>query len=280
MNNPILKKAICVICFKPDPVWLEFLSGFDQYDVYISVDDNSENYSEKYKRDYPSVHIIQMENADCENKGFTNLNTHEFAKKVTAWEKSLFYFAELNKAYEHLWLFEEDIFFYSEETIRNIDLKYPASDLLTAPRQSSLGASKNWWWWDRVKIEYEPPYYNAMVCGLRVSKALLLHIKEYAAKHNTLFFLEALFTTIAIKNHLKCHTPKAMTQIFFRHKWTVHTLSRKNIFHPIKNIGYQKTARQALSKNDPLRNITFHTADLFTKLFMNTRQAIKTAAGR
>lgn len=119
-----------------------------------------------------------------------------------------------------------------------------------------------------------------MVCGLRVSKELLIHIKEYAAKHNTLFFLEALFTTVAIKHYLKFHTPKAMTQIFFRHKWTTYTLSRKNIFHPIKNIEYQKTARQALAKNNSVRTITFHTVDFFTKLYMNTRQAIKTVIGR
>lgn len=280
MSNLILKKAICVICFKPDPVWLEFLSGFEHYDVYISVDDNSENYSEIYKTEYPSVHIIQLENSDCENKGFTDLNTHEFAKKVTAWEKGLFYFAEINQGYEHIWFFEEDIFFYSEETIKNIDIKYPGSDLLTAPMKSSSGASKNWWWWPKIKIAYQPPYYNAMVCGLRVSKNLLFYIKEYAANHNTLFFLEVLFPTVAIKHHLKCDAPKAMTQIFFRHRWTIYTLSRKNIFHPIKNIEYQKTARQALAKNNLLRSVTFHIVDLFTKLFMNTRQAIKTAVGR
>jgi hypothetical protein len=279
MSNPALPKAICIICFKPNPIWLNFLSGFEQYDIYLSVDDNSENYTEKYKTEYPSVHIIQFENSECENKGFTNLNTHEFAKKVTAWEKGLFYFADVNKVYDHIWFFEDDIFFYDEETIKNIDTKYPEGDLLTAPIQSSSGASKNWWWWVRVKIEYQQPYYNAMVCGLRVSKELLLHIKEYAAKH-TLFFLEALFTTIAIKHHLKCHTPKAMTQIFFRHKWSIYTLSRKNIFHPIKNIEYQKVARRALAKKDPLRSITFHTVDLFTKLYMNTRQAIKTMIGR
>jgi hypothetical protein len=274
------QKAICIICFKPNEVWLDFLSQFKNYDIYIAADDNAENYSEKYKIKYPSVHIIQIENDECRNKGFINVNAVLFAKNVTGWEKALLYFSNINKAYKHIWIFEDDVFFYDEMTIKNIDVKFPDSDLLTAPRQSSSGASKNWWWWPRVKIEYEPPYYNAMVCGVRISKNLLLHVDKYAKTNNTLFFLEALFPTIALKNDLKCDMPKEMIQIFFSHKWYTYTLSKKNIFHPVKDIGFHKTARESLKENSFLINITFHIADFFTKLYMNTRQGIKTFLGK
>jgi hypothetical protein len=273
------RDAVCVICFKPDPIWFEFLSSFEYYDKYVAIDDNSENYAD-YKLKYPSVNIIQIENDKCEKNGFININYELYKKSVTGWEKSLFYFFEENKAYEQVWFFEDDVFFYNEHALKNIDAKFPDSDLLTAPCQVSTGASKDWWWWPRVTLAYEPPYYNAMVCAARVSKQLLFKLNEYASENNTLFFLEALFPTVAIKNNLKYDTPKQMAQIFFRHQWCVYMLSKKNIFHPLKNRNYHKTAREKLSRNNPLIPVTFHVVDLFTKLGIGIKMWIKSVIGK
>ena len=63
--------------------------------------------------------------------------------------------------------------------------------------------SKIDWHWYCIEIEYPLPYYNGMMCIVRFSNSMMNCINDYAKKHNTLFFLEALFPTIAIKNNLK-----------------------------------------------------------------------------
>ena len=38
MNN-----CICLICFKPNEIWLDFLATFIKYDIYLIIDDNDMN---------------------------------------------------------------------------------------------------------------------------------------------------------------------------------------------------------------------------------------------
>lgn len=42
MNNT---NAVCLICHKPNDIWLGFLSKFTSYDIYVVVDDNSQQYN-------------------------------------------------------------------------------------------------------------------------------------------------------------------------------------------------------------------------------------------
>ena len=43
------KNCVCVVSKIVNLEWLNFLSKFKNYDVYIVADDNSQNYKEKYK---------------------------------------------------------------------------------------------------------------------------------------------------------------------------------------------------------------------------------------
>ena len=117
-------------------------------------------------------------------------------KEITAWDKSLYYFSSINTEYEKVWFFEDDVFFHDEESLLNIDSKYDNSDLLSNSYYENLNGHKNDWHWDRIDIRFEPPYYCAMVCCVRISSNLLSKIRNYANEHHTLFFLEALFSTI------------------------------------------------------------------------------------
>jgi len=227
MNNSGTQRiAIGLICRRPDVIWLDFLSGFKQYDVFVITDDNTSDYQD-LKDKHPEIQLIQINPTECENQGFTSTNSVYF-NKVTAWDKALLYFAYKNTAYDHAWLFEDDIFFYDEQTIKNIDREFPQSDLLSAPYKVSTGSSKDWWWWAKIQIALEPPYYNAMVCGIRVSRNLLNEINHYAATNHSLFFLEALFPTIALKKNLIYHNPKQLVQVYYKYGWTA--FSKKKIF--------------------------------------------------
>ncbi|HEY9003260.1 MAG TPA: hypothetical protein VIM89_18025 [Mucilaginibacter sp.] len=263
--------AIAVICKNPHPVWLEFLSKFKAYDTYVIIDDDTNDLS-SLQSDYPNVHLILVNGKSCELAGFTDTNSAHF-KKVNGWDKALYYFAVENTSYQRVWFFEEDVFFYNEDTIKNIDKKFPASDLLTAPYKISTSTSKDWWWWPMINIPFEQPWYNAMVCGIRVSGNLLDKIKAYARENRRLFYLEVLFPTLAIKNNLVYHTPKQLEQIYFRYDWRY--LSKSNIFHPVKNIESHPEIRTTLSRNNAIYSLKFHLTDIRTRWTAAVKERIK-----
>jgi hypothetical protein len=263
--------AIAVICKGPHPVWLEFLSAFKAYDTYIIVDDDPNDLS-SLKSEYPNVHLICVDAKACEQAGFMDTNSAHF-KKVNGWDKALYYFAIENTSYEQVWFFEEDVFFYNEDTIKNIDRKFPESDLLTAPYKISTSTSKDWWWWPMINIPFEQPYYNTMVCGLRVSGNLLSKIKTYAQENHRLFYLEVLFSTLAIKNNLVYHIPKQLEQVYFRYDWRY--LSKSNIFHPIKNIESHPEIRATLSRSNAVYKLKFHLTDICTRWTAAVKERIK-----
>ena len=64
--------------------------------------------------------------------GFCKLNLVDWIKKdITAWEKALYYFCKIEVEHEYVWFIEDDVFFYNEDTLFNIDYKYSNSDLLS-----------------------------------------------------------------------------------------------------------------------------------------------------
>ena len=135
--------------------------------------------------------------------------------EVTAWEKSVYYFSTINTEYNKVWFFEDDVFFYDEETLLRIDSKYDNSDLLSNSCGENVNGDKDFWHWHRIDIEFPPPYYCAMVCGIRISSELLSEIRNYANNHLTLFFLEALFPTICKVNNMKYDTPTEFKNIIW-----------------------------------------------------------------
>jgi hypothetical protein len=241
------------VCFKPPAQIIEFLSTFKNYDIYIVVDDNSVDYKSLNR---PNIQIIQIHEKDCYDTGFIHLTSLTF-HKVTAWDKAVYYFSTLNKSYETIWFIEDDVFFYNEQTLLNIDAKYPTSDLLTARYIENATGHKNDWHWHRMTIHIPPPYYCAMVCACRLSKGLLVKIKEYAARYKTCFFIEALFSTICKQSNLLYDTPSELVNIVYRRDYTEKDIDTSGLYHPIKDIAKQITFREYLSSpsldSDPLR---------------------------
>ena len=218
-------KSVCLICYKPNDIWFDFLSTFTEYHVYVIIDDNSKVYSSKWN----NINIIQIPNEDCESNGFIETCTITIPKKVTGWSKALYYFS--SKDYDHTWFFEDDVFFNSEKTLLNIDTKYPNSDLLSSPYSANTPGT---WHWDRITIKFPPPYYSAMICAVRMSNKLVSKIKDYSTEHSTLFFTEALFPSLCMKHNLEYSTPKELETIVYR---TVHTnIDQNKLFHPVKDI--------------------------------------------
>lgn len=73
-------KAICLITFEPNKIYLDFLNKFDIYDIYIIIDDNN-NYNE-IKLQYPKINFIQIKNEHCLNSGFMNTSYITIRKSI------------------------------------------------------------------------------------------------------------------------------------------------------------------------------------------------------
>lgn len=227
--------CVCLIGVRPIKQWIEFLSTFIHYDVYIIIDDNTTSYSETYTS-YKNIHIIQVTERECMRNGFRRAGFLGDDKQVTGWDKALYYFSSINISYNNIWFFEDDVFFYNEKTLTDIDDAYVDGDLLTSRcHENKLGDVTDWLW-DRIDIRFPLPYYCSMICSVRVSNALLTKIKDYAKEHNSLFYSEALFASVCKTNNLLCVTPNELRHIVYRATYEDSDIDRKSLFHPVKDM--------------------------------------------
>jgi hypothetical protein len=255
------KTCVCLIAYKPNNIWINFLSKFTKYDVYIVIDDNSKDYKEQYSK-FNNINIIQINDEECKKKGFVNMN-FMIKKDITSWEKSIYYFSTINTKYNKVWFFEDDVFFNNEKTLLQIDSKYHNSDLLSNNYQENVTGDKDNWHWRKIDIKHSPPYFKAMACCVRISSSLLSNIKNYANKYNTLFFLEALFPTICKINKMKYDTPSEFRNIIYIKTYEDKEIDENNLFHPVKNITAHKYYREKmLNKNARIS---------YRKIYLNIR---------
>jgi hypothetical protein len=234
-----------LICYKPNDIWIDFLSKFTKYDIYIVIDDNSADYKKQYSV-FSNINIIQINNEECKKNGFMNMN-FIIKKEITAWEKSIYYFSTINTEYEKVWFFEDDVFFYNEESLLHIDSTYDNSDLLSNSYTENVNGHKNNWHWYAIDIQLQPPYYAAMVCCVRISSNLLSKIRNYANEYHTLFFLEALFPTICKVNNMKYDTPTEFKNIVYTKNYADRDIDKNNLFHPVKNMTKHNYYRNMLT---------------------------------
>ena len=229
---------LCIICRKPNKTWIDFLDKFTAYTIYMVIDDNDT----KYKYPNSKINFIQIPNKLCEDAGFKNMNFIS-QKLVTAWEKAIYFFANLEIDYNCVWFLEDDVFFYNEKTLQDIDSQYPNSDLLTNNWAEYV---KGTWNWSQITINFEPPWFSAMVCASRLSKPLINLIKAYASEHKTLFFLEALFPTICKRHNLIYDLPKELNNVLYNITPDESELDKIHVFHPIKNKSNHAIFREIL----------------------------------
>jgi hypothetical protein len=238
MNN---QKAICLITYKPNELNIEFLNNFINYDIFIIIDDNENDYKE-LKIKYENIKFIQINNENCLHYGFKNTSTITLNKVISGWDKALFFFSITETSYHYIWFMEDDVYFYNENSLMKIDNAYKNEDLLC---NSSFDEAKlNEWLWNRIQIQFQSPYYCGMMCICRFSKKMLQSIIDYAVKNHTLFFLEALFPTIAVKYNL-CYykNPEEFSTVTHRNLFELSIFNKTSLYHPVKNIESHKLLR-------------------------------------
>jgi hypothetical protein len=226
--------AICLITFEPTKIWCDFLNKFTLYKIFIIVDNNNFDLR-SFINTYDNITFIKINNEKCELTGYKDLN-FTVQKLITGWEKALYYFSNEENIFDFVWFLEDDVFFYNEYTITKIDSKFTNEDLLSNHYMENIDGEKKTWHWNRINIEYKPPYYKGMMCCVRFSKKMINCINDYAYKYKTLFFLEALFPTIAIKNNLKYTVPSEFHNIQYRHDFFKNDINDNNLYHPVKDL--------------------------------------------
>ena len=226
------KKCIALLCHKPHNTWINFLQQFKNYDIFIIVDDNTNVYD----------NIVKIQNEDCINTGFRNFN-YTINKDVTAWEKGLYYLSYV-VGYDYMWFIEDDVFIYNEDTLINIDNKYPYSDLLTNEYSEK---NDDWYHWKNIDTPIPLPHYSCMCCAIRISKLMLQKIKDYAYNHKTLYFLEAMIPTLCKYNNLRYDNPEELKFITYNNRFD--SIDKNYLYHPVKDINSHTLLRM---KNEEL----------------------------
>lgn len=235
-SHTIKKSAVCLICLYPDKKekYLQFLSTFEYYDIYLVVDDNIQSYA-NLQKEYPSIRFVQFRNDLCEKSGYKNLSNITLNKAVTGWDKAIYLFTLLGDMYSHVWFLEDDVYFHSENTLVNMDNKYLTEDILC--NSSYEPAKLNEWLWSRIQIPFQGDYSCGMMCALRLSSRYLESIRDYVAEYGTLFFLEAFFTSFAQKMGFKIlPNPPEFLTITYNRTFMDEELDDKRLFHPMKNL--------------------------------------------
>jgi hypothetical protein len=237
--------CVCLICWKPSREWFEFLSAFATYKVFVVVDDNAVDLKE-YVR-FTNVKIVRIPDEECGRAGFCN-TCITLRKKITGWSKALYYFSSVETSFDRVWFFEDDVFFYDERTLLDLDQAHTAADLLSNAFFENADGLKNFWHWRKIQIAFLPPYYNTMICCVRASKQMLAKLKAYADEHKTLFFSEALFPTIGRKEKLLCEAPKEFKNVVYRKDFEDSEIDQNNLYHPMKKMEDHLRHRERLPR--------------------------------
>jgi hypothetical protein len=240
-RNPSLSQiAVILLCRFPHKVWFDFLEKF-RYTVYVVIDDNTVDYKTTEFGKYLNIHILQVEDSVCRNAGYTKSSV-TMKKPECAWDKALYFSSCEFMNFTHVWFLEEDVFFYSDQTLMDLDDQFPESDLICNQVTTKAEEPKNhtWKWWGSVleatgKENYT--FYRGMMCACRVSQKVLHEIGEFVKRKKTLFFIEALFPTVT--HYLKGTVtfPLELGNIVFQYHWNLtNIVSKRHLYHPVKNI--------------------------------------------
>lgn len=246
-----MKKAVVFLCNEPQIGTLSFaieiaLEG--QFEVFLVID-NCDAY---YGKEYRGVNIIQIKDEFTSLKGYYGCNidgksTH-VKKEVIAWDKFLFSFCETLDSFDFVWVFEDDVFIPSIETINNLDAKYGHYDLVTPNNFEKKDKLMDWHW--RHGFEsIDPPHYYSMVCACGVSRNLLNEIKKYKEAKGKLFHIEIMFNTLAMQAGLNVADPLELKSVVWMGEWGLDEflLLPDNVFHPKKDIENHESLRKAIA---------------------------------
>lgn len=268
-----MKNCICIVCRKPNQIWLDFLNKVPN-DVYMVINDHINLNT--FKRG--KVKIVEINTNECHRNGFNHANRiiqsqqdiergfiHLPFPEVTAWDKALYYFCNLNINYDHVWFIEDDCFFIDPALFEIINSKYPNIDLLV--KENNLNFEKTRWCWNHVYPFLSEPTAFSFIQTCRLSRNLLRLVNNFAKKFKRLVIIETLFNSLAMQNRLSMSHPEELNllhALLFYNSNINHNsiLAINKIYHPIKDINLHPNLRFNVDKNQPIQKRFINNHDI------------------
>ena len=238
-----MKTAVAFLTITPHEGTLKFSRHVRDvgFDVFVICDD-------KQEFNVLNDGIIHISDQLCQNHKYVNSNINSTSthikKNPIAWDKMLLLFCEFAVEYDFVWVFEDDCFIPSAETIQNLHLKYSSFDLVTPNNHKNEGKAMDWHWRD-VYQKIQGPYAYSMVCACGMSRNMLNAVQDYKNKNNSLFYIEVMFNTLALQKELKVIDAFELKSIVWLGEWGINEflLLPNNVFHPRKDIENHEALR-------------------------------------
>ena len=235
------KIVVCLLCVCPNETVIKFAKKIaKEYEVFIIADDINCHVPES------NITILKIPDNEASSTGFTK-SSITLSKVTSAWDKALYYFCVRDTSPEHVWFIEEDVMIPRVSLLKELDARYPDTDLVAKQHVSQDEDPEFSWWFDADGM-MEKPLYRTLVCASRLSRALLNKIKAFVDKHKRLVFVEIMFSTIIEHEEMQLDMPPELSTIIWRHDWTKDTVDENHLFHPIKKVEQQQEFRTVLSK--------------------------------
>lgn len=186
--------------------------------------------------------IVTVSDEDCKKYGYVGCNitgkeTH-IKKDVIAWDKMLAFFCQREKQIDFAWIFEDDVFIPSVDTIKRLTEKYSNTDLVV-PNNFHKAYNANDWHWPNIVDKIGPPYFHSMVSACGMSQKMFGEVKKFVDEKHTLFHIEAMFNTLAMQNRsLSVSDIFEFKSVVWQGFWGIDEflLLPNNVFHPVKQL--------------------------------------------
>jgi hypothetical protein len=243
------KNAIVFLTITPKDSLIEFMKELpnDKHDVFLCIDNEKYDIIEN-KSKFGSVIPISYSHELCSEKGYKKMVFYWICKFPCAWEKAFYHFCAIDTTYDNVWFVEDDVFVTTKTAMADIDLKYPASDLLSIDNITEFG--DNWALnWKQFCEGYFPrPWYRSMVCACRLSRTLLNLISAWVSEKGCLQNHEVFFHTLAKHNLLKVDCPEELDGILYRNLWKEDDFKAGHLYHDVKNCDIHESIRIYMRK--------------------------------
>lgn len=249
-----MRNAVVLLTVQPNKGQVDFFRQIERedLDLFVLADDNTVDGAM-----YEGVRLIQIDDRLCNENGFRRFNpVIQKPFECSAWDKALYYFSSVDTRYDNVWIIEEDVFISTPDTIPTLDRKYGEADIISAAHNvNETGELDSWHWWKHVPVEALPlPWAWSMVCGVRLSRAMLQAIKGFVARKEAqdagCLNIEFVFHTLALHQGLKVAIAEELKGVVWRKDWSTQELLGDGLYHPIKDVERHALIRKELGSHN------------------------------
>jgi len=255
------ESCIVALCedFKPTN-FSRFLSSFSDYDIFFFNNKRGDNSFKKNSQG----NYVNISEEYCIRSGYSGFSYNDKNHvESKALEKSALFMHGLykklrKKMYRNIWFIHEDVFFFSEKTLIDIDKRYKKASLVCKNllRASSIKDKKTLWRLfgensrNRHAVDNSKLFYSNLKV-FRIRPEMMLSYNSYAEHHMQLFYHEIYLPTFALLNKFTISRPPEMRTISSAppENWDLRNIDKTCFFSPM-NFTKQKEMRSLL-KDQP-----------------------------